>query len=108
MTTARHSGEAPEAVSDVAEGAQPSARRLSGRQAMTLQGVDRRATEELQRAEGRAPTGYVCRAYGADGLDPRWYHMVLDSTALDLLDCVEQIAAAVHARLRQPRPSPPI
>ena len=78
------------------------------RQAMTLQGLDRRAAEELQRVEDRARIGYVRRAYGADGLDPCWYHLVLDSTALDLDDCVEQIAAAAHARVVHPRPSPPI
>ncbi len=78
------------------------------RQAMTLQGLDRRAAEELRRVEDRARIGYVRRAYGADGLDPCWYHLVLDSTALDLDDCVEQIAAAAHARARYPRPSPPI
>ena len=78
------------------------------RQAMSLHALDRRTAEERQRAEDRARVGYVRRAYGADGLDPRWYHMVLDSTALDLDDCVEQIAAAAHARLRHPRPSPPI
>jgi hypothetical protein len=78
------------------------------RQAMTLQGLDRRAAEELRRVEDRARIGYVRRAYGADGLDPCWYHLVLDSTALDLDDCVEQIAAAAHARVVHPRPSPPI
>ncbi len=78
------------------------------RQAMILQGLDRRAAEERQRVEDRARIGYVRRAYGADGLDPCWYHLVLDSTALDRDDCVEQIAAAAHARARHPRPSPPI
>ena len=78
------------------------------RQAMTLQGLNHRAAEETQRVEDRARIGYVRRAYGADGLDPCWYHLVLDSTALDLDDCVEQIAAAAHARVVHPRPSPPI
>ncbi len=78
------------------------------RQAMTLQGLDRRPAEESQRREDRARIGYVRRAYGADGLDPAWYHLVVDSTALDLDDCVEQIAAAAQARIRYPRPSPPM
>jgi cytidylate kinase len=84
----------------------PSSERV--RQAMALQGQDRRTAEKRQRAEDRARIGYVRRAYGADGLDPCWYHLILDSTALTLDDCVEQIAAAAHARLRKPRPSPPI
>ncbi len=78
------------------------------RQAMTLQGLDRQAAEHHLRVEDRARIGYVRRAYGANGLDPCWYHLILDSTALDPDDCVEQIAAAAHARVRHPRPSPPI
>ena len=78
------------------------------RQAMALQHVERSVAEERQRVEDRARIGYVRRAYGADGLDPCWYHLILDSTAIDLDDCVEQIVAAAQARVRHPRPSPPI
>jgi cytidylate kinase len=78
------------------------------RQAMALQRVDRSVAEERQRVEDRARIGYVRRAYGADGLDPCWYHLILDATAIDLDDCVKQIAAAAQARVRHPRPSPPI
>lgn len=84
----------------------PREERIS--QAMALQRVDRSVAEDRQRVEDRARIGYVRRAYGADGLDPCWYHLILDSTALDLDDCVEQIVAAAHARARHPRPSPPI
>ncbi len=53
--------------------------------------------------------GHLRRAYGADGLDdPCWYHLILDSTAIDLDDCVEQITAAARARVRRPGPGPPI
>ena len=76
------------------------------RQAMALHHVDRSVAEKRQQVEDRARIGYVRRAYGADGLDPCWYHLILDSTAIDLDDCVEQVVAA--ARARHPRPSPPI
>lgn len=78
------------------------------RQAMALHRMDRSVAEERQRVEDRARIGYVRRAYGADGLDPCWYHLILDSTAIDLDDCVEQITAAAQARVRHPRPSPSI
>lgn len=78
------------------------------RQAMTLEGIDRSTAEARQRAEDRSRQGYVRRSYGADGDDPSWYHLVLDSTAVDLDACVDVIVATSLARSRRPRPSPPI
>ena len=78
------------------------------RQAMALHHVDRSSAEKRLQVEDRARIGYVRRAYGVDGLDPCWYHLILDSTAMDLDDCVEQITAAARARVRHPRPAPPI
>ena len=75
---------------------------------MALHHVERSVAEKRQQVEDRARVGYVRRAYGADGLDPCWYHLILDSTAVDIDDCVEQIVAAARARVRHPRPSPPI
>lgn len=54
--------------------------------------------------------GYVRRAYGVDGDDPGMYHLMLDSTALDLDLCVELIVTASKARIRSgvlaPRDTP--
>jgi cytidylate kinase len=76
-------------------------------QRMRLEGIDRHTAERRQKAEDRIRIGYVRRAYGTDGADPRHYHLMLDSTALDLDTCVEIIVRAAQARTRDPRPSPP-
>lgn len=77
-------------------------------QGMTLQGIDRRTAERRQEVEDRTRIGYVQRAYGVSGEDPSLYHLMLDSTALDLAACVELIVTAAEARTRDPRPNPPI
>jgi hypothetical protein len=73
------------------------------RQGMAIEGVGRETAERRQEAEDEARVGYVRRAYGVDGEDPGMYHLMLDSTALDLDVCVELIVAASHARIREPR-----
>jgi Cytidylate kinase-like family len=77
-------------------------------QGMALQGIDRRTAERRQEVEDRARIGYVQRAYGVHGEDPSLYHLMLDSTALDLDACVELIVTAAQTRTRHPRPTPPI
>ena len=77
-------------------------------QGMALQGIDRRTAERRQEVEDRARIGYVQRAYGVHGEDPSLYHLMLDSTALDLDACVELIVTAAQTRMRDPRPTPPI
>ena len=72
-------------------------------QGMALDKVDRETAEHRQEAEDEARVEYVRRAYGVDGMDPGMYHLMLDSTALDLEVCVELIVAASHARIREPR-----
>ena len=67
-------------------------------QAMRLNAVDRGEAERLQKLEDRARIEYVRRAYGADGEDPGNYHLMLDSTALDLDACAELIVSASQAR----------
>jgi len=74
------------------------------RQGMAIEGVDRETAERCQEAEDEARVDYVRRAYGVDGKDPGMYHLMLDSTALDLDVCVELIVAASQARIREPRP----
>ncbi len=77
-------------------------------QRMALEGIDRATAEGRQKAEDRARISYVSRVYGVDGTDPALYHLMLDSTALDVDTCVELIVTAARARTRHPRPSPPI
>ena len=77
-------------------------------QRMAIEGIDRATAEERQRVEDSARISYVRRAYGVDGTDPVWYHLMLDSTAIDVDTCVDLIVAAAQARTRHPRPSPPI
>lgn len=77
-------------------------------QAMSLEGSDRATAEARQQAEDRGRISYVRRVYGVDAEDPAWYHLMLDSTAIDHDTCIELIVAAAVARTRGPRPSPPL
>ena len=65
---------------------------------MEQDGVDRATAERRQAAEDRQRAAYVRRAYGVDGSDPSLYHLMLDTTALDVETCVELIVAASRAR----------
>jgi cytidylate kinase len=78
------------------------------RQAMTAEGIDRQVAEHRQKREDRARIDYVSSAYGVDGSDPLLYHLMVDSTALDLDVCIDLIVTASRARSRDPRPSAPI
>lgn len=75
-------------------------------QAMALESIDRATADARRRAEDGARISYVRRAYGIDGGDPDWYHLMVDSTALELDVCVELVVAAALARTHDPRPSP--
>jgi hypothetical protein len=74
----------------------PADRRV--RQAMRLSDVDERAARREQRDADRARDAYVRHFYGADAADPRLYHLVLDSTTLDLETCAGLVATAARAR----------
>jgi cytidylate kinase len=76
-------------------------------QRMALEGIDRETAERRLQATDRARRDYVRRVYGVDGDDPSLYHLMLDSTALDLDTCVELIVTASQARIRQPRATQP-
>jgi hypothetical protein len=77
------------------------------RQGMRINDVDRASAERRLESEDRARTEYVRRAYGVDGEDSGLYHLMLDSTALDLRICVDLIVTAGRARVGDPRPTPP-
>jgi len=72
---------------------------------MEQDGIDRETAERRQKAEDGYRAGYVRRAYGVDGGDPSLYHLMLDTTAIDVDTCVELIVAASRARTRQPASS---
>ena len=72
---------------------------------MELDGIDREAAKRRQKAEDGDRMGYVRRVYGVDGGDPALYHLMLDTTAIDVDTCVELIVSASRARTRHPRSS---
>lgn len=67
--------------------------------------IDRETAEHRQKAEDRYRMGYVRRAYGVDGGDPALYHLMLDTTAIDVDTCVELVVSASLARTRRPASS---
>ena len=75
-------------------------------QRMALEGIDRETAERRLEVTDRTRIDYVRRVYGVDGEDPSLYHLMLDSTALDLDTCVDLIVTAAEARVREPRPAP--
>jgi cytidylate kinase len=72
---------------------------------MQVEGIDRKTAERRLEANDRARIEYVRQAYGVDALDRRLYHLIIDSTAIDLGTCVEIIVAASQARMRQAQPA---
>lgn len=65
------------------------------RQATQAQGIpEHEAREQLARND-KARLGYVRHFYGADAADPRYYHLILDSTRVPLATCTDVIVAAV-------------
>ena len=76
-------------------------------QRMALEGIDHATARRRREVTDRTRFRYVRSAYGVEGEDPALYHLMLDSTAVDLDTCVDLIVMAAQARTRQPRPSPP-
>jgi cytidylate kinase len=72
-------------------------------QAMRLQGIDRDTAEQRMKETDRSRYAYVRRLRRADARDPKLYHLIIDSTAVDLETCVEFVARAAEAH---PGPTP--
>ena len=70
------------------------------RQAMEIEGLDHEAAERRLTRVDRFRRAYVETVYGVDLKEPGMCHLVLDSTAIPLDDCVELIARAALARGR--------
>jgi cytidylate kinase len=73
------------------------------RRAMQLYGLDRQAAEYQLDVNDEARLGYVRRHYSREPEDPTHYHLVVDSTAMDLDDVVDLIVRASEAREGQGR-----
>ena len=68
------------------------------RQAMAIEGIDRATAERRLERIDRFRRAYLETLYGVDVREPGVFHLVLDSTAIPLDDCVELIARAALAR----------
>jgi hypothetical protein len=73
----------------------PPDRRL--RQAVSLGRVDERTAKETLDRLDRAHADYVRQFYGEDIDDGALYHLVIDSTLIELGACVELVARATEA-----------
>ena len=73
------------------------------RQAMEIEGIDRQTAEHRRSRTDRFRRSYIETLYGVDLREPGVCHLVLDSTAISLDDCVELIAAAARSRRTSPR-----
>ena len=76
-------------------------------QRMRLEGIDHETAERRRKVSDRTRMEYVRRAYGVDGEDPSLYHLMIDSTALDLDTCADIIVAASRARTPRLAPTSP-
>jgi cytidylate kinase len=68
------------------------------RQAMAIETVDRETAERRLSRVDRFRRAYIDTVYGVDLKEPGVCHLVLDSTAIPLEECVELIARAAAAR----------
>jgi Cytidylate kinase-like family len=64
-------------------------------QGAAIEGLDEDQARRHQEAADRARTAYVRRLYRADPADPRYYHLVIDSTAIPLDTVTELILRAL-------------
>jgi hypothetical protein len=76
----------------------PPERRLL--QAMRIDDVDRETAERRLRETDRARDAYVRHFYNADVHDPHLYHLMIDSTVIQLDACVELIDVAARSLTR--------
>ena len=66
-------------------------------QAMRIEGLDREEAERRRQDTDRVRGQYMKRIHGRDVHDASLFHLVLDSTALDLDDAVRLLATAATA-----------
>ncbi len=68
------------------------------RQAMRIQAVGRDTAQRRMQETDRARDAYLRQLYGTEPDDLSLYHLVIDSTAIDLEACVEMIVLAARSR----------
>lgn len=73
------------------------------RQAMTLERLDRQTAERQLARVDRIRRAYLQDLYGIDPRAAGVFHLVLDSTAIALDDCIDVIVSAARARTRSAR-----
>jgi cytidylate kinase len=66
--------------------------------AIAFEGVDDATARKRLGQTDRAREAYVKHFYKCDARDPRHYHLVIDSTVLDVDTCVQLIVLAARAR----------
>jgi cytidylate kinase len=71
--------------------------------AVGMEGIDEEQARKLAAETDRAREAYVKHFYKCDARDARHYHLVLDSTALELDTCVDLVVAAARARVMPAR-----
>ena len=71
------------------------------RRAMEIEGVDRETAKRRLHRVDRFRRAYIETLYGVDLKEPGMCHLVLDSTAIPLDDCVELIALAARSLPRR-------
>lgn len=76
------------------------------RQAMRLQGIERGTAERRMGETDRARYAYVRHFRRADARDPALYHLIINSTIIDLAVCVEIVALAAEGRAEPAVASP--
>lgn len=74
----------------------PAERRIA--QAVELGGLDEPAARRAQQRTDVARHRYFHRLYGGDLTDARYYHLLIDATAVPWASCVDIIVTAVRGR----------
>ena len=82
----------------------PRERRIA--QAMRLENLDRATAEVQLGAADHARESYVRHWYHVDPRDAGLYHLVIDTTAIELDACIELIALALASRVPPTVPRP--
>jgi cytidylate kinase len=73
----------------------PASMRL--RQAMRIEQIDASTARRRMRQQDQTHAAYARRFYDVDVRDPSLYHLVLDSTAIPLQQCVQILLGAARA-----------
>jgi cytidylate kinase len=82
-------------------------RELRVLQAMRMRSIDRATAERQMRNADLSREAYVRHCYRTDARDPSLYHLIIDSTSIEIDACIELIVLASASRLPPTPPPPP-